>query len=169
MCIRDRFQAARLAFLPALNLSAHVGFNAFASSLWFAPGSIAYSALGGLTAPLLNRKGLKSDRAYKYAEQYEAFHQYNKVVLDAYQEVKTHMQALENLAAMTNFKRREVTALQQAVAISNDLFVGGVASYLEIFTAQKSVLEAEIQLTQIQQKQFQESIRLYRALGGGWE
>lgn len=163
------FQAARLAFLPALNLSAHVGFNAFAGSLWFAPGSIAYSALGGLTAPLLNRKGLKADRAYKYAEQYKAFHNYNKTVINAYQEVTTHMQALENLATMAEFKRREVSALQQAVSISNDLFLGGAASYLEIFTAQKSVLEAEIQLTETQQKQFKASIQLYRALGGGWE
>lgn len=165
----EDLQAARLAFLPALSISAHMGFNAFAGSLWFAPGSIAYSALGGLTAPLLNRKGLKADKAYKMAESIEAFHNYNKSVLNAYQEVISYNKALENLAQMSTFKRREVTALQQAVAISNDLFVGGAASYLEIFTAQKSVLEAEIQLTEMQQKQFQASIQLYRALGGGWE
>jgi len=165
----NELQAARLAFLPALSISAHMGFNAFASSLWFAPGSIAYSALGGLTGPLLNRKGLKADKAYKMAESIEAFYNYNKTVLNAYQEVVSHNKALENLAQMSNFKRREVTALQQAVAISNDLFVGGAASYLEIFTAQKSVLEAEIQLTEMQQKQFKASIQLYRALGGGWE
>ncbi len=162
-------QAARLAFLPALNISAHLGFNAFSGGLWFAPGSIAYSALGGLTAPLLNRKVLKADKAYKLAESMEAFHTYNKTVLNAYQEVTAHIKALENLGHMSNFKRREVTALQQAVAISNDLFVGGAATYLEIFTAQKSVLEAEIQLTEMQQQQFQASIMLYRALGGGWE
>lgn len=165
----SELQAARLAFLPALSLSAHLGFNAFSGSLWFAPGSIAYSALGGLTAPILNRKGLKADKAHKMAESMEAFHQYNKTVINAYQEVISYNKALENLAQMAYFKRREVSALQQAVAISNDLFVGGAASYLEIFTAQKSVLEAEIQLTVMQQKQFQASIQLYRALGGGWD
>jgi multidrug efflux system outer membrane protein len=44
-------QAAQLAFLPSLNITAFLGFNAFKSNLLLSPGSLAYSALGGMAAP----------------------------------------------------------------------------------------------------------------------
>jgi len=59
--------------------------------------------------------------------------------------------------------------LNQAVGTSKDLFVAGYASYLEVITAQRTVLEAELGLAQAKRQQFQYLIELYRALGGGWE
>lgn len=59
--------------------------------------------------------------------------------------------------------------LQQAVTISNDLLAGGYASYLKVIMAQRSVLEAELDLINTKQSQFLALTELYRALGGGWE
>jgi outer membrane protein TolC len=55
------------------------------------------------------------------------------------------------------------------VSTSRDLYLAGYASYLEIITAQRSVLDAELQLVERKKELFQATIRLYRALGGGWQ
>ena len=70
---------------------------------------------------------------------------------------------------MADLQAQEVDVLEQAVATSNDLFAGGYASYLEVITAQRSVLEAELALITTKQAQFLALTDLYRALGGGWE
>ncbi len=162
-------QAARLAFLPSLNITAMLGFNAFKSNLVFNPGSIAYNALGGLTAPLLNRKALKAGQKRAEAASLESLYNYNKSILNGFQEVSTSLNKIENSKSITALKREEVAVLQEAVATSTELFRVGHATYLEIITAQKNVLEAEISLTNVQTDQYLALIELYRSLGGGWE
>ncbi|REA61360.1 TolC family protein [Dyadobacter luteus] len=161
--------AARLAFMPSLNITAMLGFNAFKSSLIFNPGSIAYNALGGLTAPLLNRKALKAGQKRAEAASLESLYNYNKSILTGFQEVSTSLNRIENSRKITEFKREEVAVLQQAVTTSRDLFVTGYATYLEIITAQKSVLEAELTLANVQTDQYLALIELYRSVGGGWK
>ncbi|MCE6990920.1 efflux transporter outer membrane subunit [Dyadobacter sp. CY323] len=162
-------QAAQLAFLPALNITAFIGLNAFKSNLLFSPGSIAYHALGGLTAPLVNRKFLKANQKSAEAASLEALYAYNKTVLTGFQEVSTSLKKLENSRKISGLKQQEVEVLQGAVTTSNDLFMTGYASYLEVISAQRGVLEAELNLTNIKKDQFIALVELYRSLGGGWE
>ncbi|GGM77587.1 RND transporter [Dyadobacter beijingensis] len=162
-------QAAQLAFLPSLNITAFLGFNAFKSNLLFSSGSIAYSALGGLTAPLFNRKALKAGQKRAEAASLEALYAYNKSVLNGFREVSTSLKKLENTKQIGELKRQEVDVLQQAVVTSKDLFLTGYASYLEVITAQRSVLQEELNLTNVRKEQFLALVELYRALGGGWE
>ncbi|MCF2442430.1 TolC family protein [Dyadobacter sp. CY345] len=162
-------QAARLAFLPSLNITGLLGFNAFKSSLLFNPGSIAYSALGGLAAPIFNRKALLAGQKRFEAANIEALYSYNKAILTGFQEVSTSLKKIENTKKFADFKRQEVEVLQQAVGVSRDLFLTGYATYLEIITAQKNVLEAELSLMEVQKDQHLALIELYRSLGGGWE
>jgi NodT family efflux transporter outer membrane factor (OMF) lipoprotein len=162
-------QAARLAFLPSLNLNAYLGFNAFSSSVLFSPASLAYGLLGGLTAPVINRKALKAGKNRAQAQNLEALYAYNKAVLIAFQEAALTMRTVENLRKISELKSQETTELQQGVSISNDLFLAGYATYLEVITAQRTVLAAELEQTTIQQRQFTAMVDLYRSLGGGWE
>ncbi|MGV3600527.1 MAG: efflux transporter outer membrane subunit [Dyadobacter fermentans] len=162
-------QAAQLALLPSLNITAFLGFNAFKSNLLFSSGSLAYSALGGLTAPLINRKALKAGQKRAEAASLEALYAYNKSVLTGFSEVSTSLKKLENTREIGELKRQEVEVLQQAVVTSQDLFLTGYASYLEVITAQRGVLQEELNLTNVQKEQFLALVELYRALGGGWE
>ncbi|PWJ59437.1 NodT family efflux transporter outer membrane factor (OMF) lipoprotein [Dyadobacter jejuensis] len=162
-------QAAQLALLPSLNITALLGFNAFKSNLLFSPGSLAYNALGGLTAPVINRIALKSELKRAEAQSQEALLAYNKVVLTSFQEVSTSLKRIQYTKRISDFKKQEVQVLQQAVATSQDLFLGGYATYLEIIMAQKSVIEAELTLAEVQKEQYFALIELYRSLGGGWE
>ncbi|GAB3174076.1 efflux transporter outer membrane subunit [Telluribacter humicola] len=161
--------AARAAFLPSLTVSAHAGFNAFNAAFLFNPASLAYGLLGGLTAPVFNRKALEAGRLWAQASSLEALSVYNQAVVRGYQEVVTSIRGVENLGKIAELKSQEALTLQQAVAVSNDLYLAGYATYLEVITAQRSVLQTELELAEIQKQQFLVMIDLYRSLGGGWE
>lgn len=163
-------QATRAAFFPSLTINSFIGLQSFkAAFLFTTPESIAFNLLGGLSAPLLNRNQLKGIYKRATAEQMAAFYSYQQTVLIGFGEVVNSLKGIENFTEQSEFKKQEATMLQQAVASSNDLFVAGYATYLEVVTAQERVLEAELALTAVKKRQFAYLIQLYRALGGGWE
>jgi outer membrane protein, multidrug efflux system len=162
-------QVARLEFLPSLNITPYVGLHAFRSSVLFSPASLAFGLLGGVTAPILNRKVLKAGQKRSQAQAQEALYAYNKIVINAFQEATLSMRTMANLKKIGTLKEQESRTLQEGVSISNDLFVAGYANYLEVITAQRSVLAAELEQTTIQQQRFITLVNLYRTLGGGWE
>ena len=59
--------------------------------------------------------------------------------------------------------------LNQAVISARELYYTGYANYLEIISAQRSVLDAELELTDVRRNLLNSSVDLYRALGGGWK
>lgn len=161
--------SARAAFLPSLNLSPYVGFNAFKAGLLFDPGSFVYGAAAGLTAPLLAKRQLKGEYNIAGAQNKEAVYNYQKALLSGFSEVVTNLRKIENNTSLFNLKKEEVKELSNAVATAKELYLAGYANYLEVITAQKGVLEAEIQLTENKKQLFQAHIILYRSLGGGWD
>lgn len=161
--------AVRAAFLPALTINPYAGLNSFRTSVLFTPESIAWGVLGGLSAPVLNRKQLKADLRIAGSQQLTAFYQYQRSLLNAYQEVATQLSNLRNLNEQYGYKEREFAILSSAVSTARDLYLGGYANYLEVITAQKGVLDAELELVNNRRKLFAAQVDLYRALGGGWK
>jgi outer membrane protein, multidrug efflux system len=161
--------AARAAFLPSLNITGSLGLQAFITNVLFDPAtSSAYSILGGLTAPLFNKNVIRAEYRRASASQLESFYAYQQSILNGFQEVATQLSKIENLQESYQYKSQEVSTLGEGVATANDLFIAGFASYLEVITAQKSVLTAELDAIDNKQQQFNATIDLYRALGGGW-
>jgi multidrug efflux system outer membrane protein len=161
--------SARAAFLPSLTLSPYVGYNAFRGSLLFNPGSIAYGILGGITAPIFNGNRIRSEYAIANAENKQAIYNYQKVILNSYSEVVTQLSRIENNEKMFALKDQEFNELNSAVSTARDLYLSGYANYLEIITAQKGVLDAELELAVTKKEIFLATVDLYRSLGGGWE
>ncbi|WP_375446642.1 TolC family protein [uncultured Fibrella sp.] len=162
-------EVVRAEFLPSLNLSAYAGLNAFRTAVLFNPGSIAAGLLGGLTAPVFNRRFLKANYSQSVAQSREAFYRYRQTVQTGFSEVVTSLRGVENYRSVADLQAQEVAVLGQAVSTSNDLFATGYASYLEVITAQRSVLEAELSLINTKRAQYLALTDLYRSLGGGWE
>ena len=159
--------AARAAFLPSLNITPYAGFNAFKAGLLFkTPASIAWGALGNLTAPIFNKKQIKAQYNISKAGAFTAFYDYQQAIVNGYQEVASALNKVENQQQAFALKSKEVLVLQQAVSTANVLFSTGYANYLEVITAQKSVLEAELALVTTRRNVYQGMISLYRALGG---
>jgi NodT family efflux transporter outer membrane factor (OMF) lipoprotein len=160
--------AARAAFLPSLTISPYIALNAFTPALLFKPGSGAYGIAGGLTAPIFQQRRLRAQMTMANASSKEAVYNYQQKLLDAYSEVVTSMNAVENGKQAYSLKLQEVQQLQNAVASARELYLTGYASYLEVITAQKSVLDAELQLAEQKKNIYISLIQLYRSQGGGW-
>ena len=161
--------AARAAFLPSLTLTPYVGLNAFRANVLLDPASVVYGAVAGLAGPVLNRAQYRADFREAVAGNYQGYYRYQQALQTGFREVVVGLQGLENFRAVADLRAREVAQLTSAVATSNDLFVAGYATYLEVITAQRGVLEAELSLTEARQAQLLQSVNLYRALGGGWQ
>jgi outer membrane protein, multidrug efflux system len=166
---RADLKAARAAFFPTLRIDAHSGFQAFNTAFLLTPASLAFGAIAGLATPVFNQRALMAGYNTNIAGNYHAHYNYQKSILNGFREVVTNLKRIENYEKINQLKTQEVDMLHEAVAISKDLYFAGYASYLEVITAQKSVLEAEIQQNQSRKEQLISTVELYRALGGGWE
>ncbi|WP_242691526.1 TolC family protein [Desertivirga arenae] len=161
---------ARKAMYPSLTLSPYLGYNSFkAATLFNTPGSLAYGLLGGLSAPIFNQGILRRNMQRTVVEAEQQLLHYQKTVLNAFMEVTTRLKGTQNLKQQLKVNQEEVDALNKAAEVSQDLFLVGYANYLEIITAQKSIVEAELSLTRTKQQLLASTIDLYRSLGGGWE
>ena len=102
------------------------------------------------------------------AQQQAAYLGYQKAVQTGFEEVTTNLRGLDNYRRVADLRQQEVAALTRAVNVSNTLYRASYANYLEVVTAQRSVLDAELSLTAARREQFLLLTDLYRALGGGW-
>lgn len=163
-------KSAKAAFYPSFTITGSVGYQAFKTALWFqSPDSFAYTLLGGLTAPLLNRSAIKAQFNTAKANQTEALLNYQKTILNGYIEVANELSNLNNLKQLYELKDKEVASYTQSITIANDLFKSGRASYLEVLMSQRTALESKIELITTKKLQHQAAINLYKALGGGWQ
>jgi outer membrane protein TolC len=161
-------QAARAMFYPSLTITPYVAFNAFTPAKMLDLQSAAAGMVAGLTAPLFQQGRIKGQYSIANAANREALLQFQKTLLQAVNEVVAEIKGIEYLSEAYRLKDLELKELQSAVSTSRDLYVAGYANYLEIITAQRSVLDAELQLVNRRKETFQATVRLYRALGGGW-
>jgi outer membrane protein TolC len=163
-------EAARLAFLPTLNLTGGLGLQGYRMGLLFRiPESIAYSLIAGLSAPLVNRNMLKGEYGKSLAGRQEALWNYRKSLSQAFLEVQAEMKRTENLRRIYETKRREAEIISSSVSVSDELFRYGRANYVEVLLARQNALRVNIELIETRRNQFAAAIRLYRLLGGGRE
>ncbi len=161
--------AAKAAFYPSLNITAGIGYQAFRPDLLFqTPQSLAYALVGSLTAPLINRAGVKAAFNTATAAQQESLYQYSKTIVQAYTEVYTGLLRADNLKQIYQLKTEETNALSQSILIAQELFRTGRATYLEVLYAQQNRLKAKLELVETRKQQLFTSIQLYKSLGGGW-
>lgn len=168
LATNSNLYAAKAAFYPSFNINTSVGFQAFKAMLVLNPASIAYNIVGGLAAPLANRRQLIADLMSSKAEQQIAYTNYQKTIVNGFTEVYNYLNLIENTNEMYRIKSQEVEVLRQSINTSQELFRFGRATYLEVITAQKNALQAQVELINLKKKQFYAVIGLYKSLGGGW-
>jgi len=162
-------QVARANFYPSLGISGGAGFEAFKPGLLFtSPESMLYNLAGDLTAPLINRNGIKALYYSANAVQLQAVYNYERTVLNAYVEVANQLSNIGNLQKSYDAKLKEVQALNQSIRISNSLFKAVRAEYTEVLFTQRDALESKFDLTETKMQQLNATVNVYRALGGGW-
>lgn len=160
-------QGARSAFYPSVKLSGSLGWTNSAGSMLVNPGKLIASAVGSLTEPLFNRRMNTAQLRIAKAQQEEARLGFTQTLLKAGSEVNDALTQYLTAMDKSAWYVRQVEALDTAVRSTQLLMQHGSTTYLEVLTAQQSLLTA--QLTQVSNRftEIQGLISLYQALGGG--
>ncbi|MGR8940349.1 MAG: TolC family protein [Gammaproteobacteria bacterium] len=162
-------KAAKAAFFPNFNITATLGFQAFNPDFLFtSPASLAYSLMGTVVAPLINRNALKAQFNTAKANQLTAMHNYQKTILNGYIEVVNQLSNVEKLQKIHSLKEQQSEVLKKSVDTSKELYKTARATYLEILIAQQSALQANLELIDVVKQQRIAAVNIYKALGGGW-
>lgn len=156
-------ETARKEFLPSFNLSAAVGLNAFNPKyLVKLPESLIFSALGGLTAPLINKKAIQANFSQADALQIEALYNYDKALMTAYIETSTLQSKIANLKQLRQFKQKQDEALMRAVSAAQKLYLNNRATYLEVIDSERGQLDCKMELIDTKLQQLSTLIDMYR-------
>ena len=159
--------AARSAFYPAITLSGAAGWTNNGGGVILNPGSWLLSAVGSLTQPLFNKGANIANLKVAKARQEEATLLFRQSVLDAGKEVNDALEQCQTAQARIKIGTRQVDTLQEAVRKTELLMQHSTTNYLEVLTAQQSLLDAKLMLAQDVFDKVQGIINLYHALGGG--
>ncbi len=161
--------AARALFYPTVEINGLLGMQAFRPDLLVTkPASLAYGLLGGLAAPLINKRAIQAEFNAADAYQLEALYAYQRAILGGYVEVHNGLAGLRNLQRSLDLKRSEAEVFTRSISTSNDLFRTSRATYLEVLFAQQNALSTRLELVEMKQRELMLGVGVYRALGGGW-
>ncbi len=165
-----RIGLAKANMYPSLTISASGGVNSLRASDWFnLPASLFGIVAGGLTQPLLQKRELRTQYNIAVIRREQSVLRFRQSVLTAFQEVSDALISIDRLDQEQSIAATRVSRLQQATANATLLFTNGMASYLEVITAQSNVLSGELELASIKREQLNAVTDLYRSLGGGWK
>ena len=130
--------------------------------------SEAWSVGGTAAGPLFEGGALKAQLRQAVAARDEAALAYEQAVRSAFLEVADALTARAKLEEICALQALAVTAYQESVALSLERYKAGKASYYEVLEAQQQLFPAENALAQAQLDRLSTVIRIYKALGGGW-
>ena len=153
-------------FFPRLSLTGAFGGVAPQVADLFGGGK-TWSIGSGLLTPVFQGRRLKEEHRAAVARWEQAKVQYEASVTSSFAEVSTVLVAYQKLADMEREQARAVSSYRQAVRLSNDRYLAGLADYLEVLQAQQQ-LAAENSLARARRDRLASLVQLYKALGGGW-
>lgn len=158
--------AARAAFYPSLTLSGSLGWTNNGGAV-LDPGKWLSSAIGSLTQPLFSRGTNRANLKIAKARQEEAALLFRQSLLDAGKEVNDALTAWQTARQQVGIAGSQIATLREAVRKTELLMRYSPTTYLEVLTAQQSLLAAELAEAQARFDEIQGVVSLYRALGGG--
>lgn len=158
---------ARAAFYPNITLSGTLGWTHNGGGIVVNPGQWLLNAIGVLTQPLFNRGTNIANLKIAKTRQEEAKLLFQQSLLNAGKEVNDALTAWQTAKSQIEINARQVETLCDAVRKTESLMRHSNTTYLEVLTAQQSLLDAELLQIQICFDRIQSVINLYHALGGG--
>lgn len=158
---------ARANFYPSLRLSGNAGWTNSAGNFISNPGSLLLSAVGSLTQPLFNKGTNIARLKIAKAQQEEASLTFQQTLLDAGKEVNDALTQAQTARGKVELRSNQVRSLENAVRQTQLLMTHGTSTYLEVLTAQQSLLAAQLSQVTDRFDEMQATVNLYRALGGG--
>lgn len=164
--LRKAFYNTALAhaqFYPSLTINGEFGWEKALTS----PAGWLASAGAGLVQPLFSRGRLKANLTAAQAHQEEAAAAFRKTLLNAGAEVNDALHLIASTKSKTDVRARQIESLKSAENSTRQLMRHSESTYLEVLTAQQSLLSAQLLQISDRYDALEGSIALYKALGGG--
>jgi NodT family efflux transporter outer membrane factor (OMF) lipoprotein len=160
---------AKSAFYPSVGITAGGGAQSSGiTQLLNVPST--FWALGANVAETLFAGGrLHAQLDFAKSAYAGSVANYRETVLTAFQQVEDGISGLSVLSQAAQTQDQAVDAAQRALKIANDRYVGGLVTYLDVITAQETLLDNQRLATQILGQRLITSVSLIKALGGGWD
>lgn len=158
---------ARSAFYPQITISGSAGWTNNAGEAILNPARFLATAVGSLAQPLFNKGTNIARLKIAKAQQEEALLNFRQSLLNADSEVSNALYQFHSSGEKSKQCIRQIASLNNSVAYTQELMRLGTSTYLEVLTAQQSLLTAQLTEVSDNFEQMQAVISLYRALGGG--
>lgn len=159
--------SARASFYPSITLSGSAGWTNNAGSMILNPGKFLASAVASLTQPLFNKGANIARLKIAKAQQEEARLNFEQALLNAGVEVNEALVQYQTAREKAAFYEKQVASLQTAVKSTHLLMRHSDTTYLEVLTAQQTLLNAQLSQVANRFTEIQGMITLYQSLGGG--
>jgi outer membrane protein TolC len=160
---------AMAAFYPHITLGGSGGWESRDIATLINAPSAFWSLGGDLLQPIFNGGRNRANLAATRAAYDESVANYRESVLVAFQQVEDGLSGLALLNQAAKTQRAAVADSRRALDIANNRYVGGVTTYLDVITAQSTLLSNERLATQLLGQQMVTSVFLVKALGGAWD
>ncbi|MBE6336460.1 MAG: TolC family protein [Lentimicrobiaceae bacterium] len=154
---------ARSYFYPTITLSGSGGWSGVSGN----PGDWIFNAVGSLMQPIFNQGKNKARMKISESQRQEALLNFKQTLLDAGTEANNALISWQTARKRLDSDKLQIVYLKGAVLNTQLLMKNGQADYLEVLTAQKNLLQAELTETNDRYLEIQSVIMLYHALGGG--
>ena len=161
--------AARAAFFPRITLTGSAGQASGHLSDLFKSGHAAWSFAPQLIQPLFDAGRNQGNLDLAKANRDVAVAQYERAIQSAFREVADALAGRATLGEQLAAQGRQLEAEQQRSRLAELRYRNGASSYLELLDAQRSLFAAQQALLQLQAQSAQNSVTLYKVLGGGWK
>lgn len=160
---------ATAAFYPHITLSGSGGWESRDIATLVNAPSLFWSLGGDLLQPIFEGGRNRANLALSHAGYDESVANYRESVLEAFQQVEDGLSGLALLNQAAKTQQAAVADSRRALDIANDRYVGGVTTYLDVITAQSTLLTNERLAAQLLGQQMTTSVYLVKALGGAWD
>lgn len=153
---------------PSLSLTGLLGVASPDISNLFSPDAFLGSVTGQLTGPIFrfnqNKRRVEAERA----KAKQVGYQYEKTVLTAFAEVENTLAEVRTYRNEFRARQTQVVATERSLLLSKALYDNGYTSFLQVLDAERELYNSQFQKSIALQNQLISTVRLYKALGGGW-
>jgi multidrug efflux system outer membrane protein len=168
MAANERIGVAQAMRFPSFNIAAIAGFANSSISSLFDGSSYLQNASASVMGPIFNfGKNKRRVEIYRQIAE-ESRLSYQKTCIVAVAEVEQSLQDVRTYKEEWEARNKQVVAARKNLELSNARYYNGYTSLLEVLDVERSLFEAELSLSNLTQSQLSSMIKLYRALGGGW-
>ena len=161
--------SARAAFFPSIQLTGEGGYSSAVLKTLLRPESAFYSAVAGLTQPLLDGLKLQGQLDFAVGRQDELLQLYRKAIVNGFADVERALIAVQQTTARERLQREVVRSSRTAFDLSEKRLQEGTIDLVTLLNTQQTLFQAQDLLAQDQFDRLVAVVSLFQALGGGWQ